>query len=82
MLERRYYEGWNKNDEYLAKKDVLKVLDELEVFDKHVKKFFGPKKVQDSATSARRSIRIMKEMLDVIAQKIQMTRQDYRSDYY
>lgn len=82
MLERRYYEGWNKNDEYLAKKDVLKVLDELEVFDKHVKKFFGPKKVQTSATSARRSIRIMKEMLDVIAQKIQMTSQDYKSDYY
>jgi hypothetical protein len=81
MLERKYYEGWNKNDEYGTKKEVLELLDELEEFDRRIKKFFGPKKVKEAGVDARRSCRKMRAKLKEIMDKIQMTKQDYESDY-
>lgn len=82
MLDKDYYRGWNKNDEYGVKKDVLNLLDELELnFDKRVKKFFGPQKTKSAAVDIRRSCRVMIGILKEIQEKIQMTKQDYESDY-
>ena len=81
MLDKSYYKGWNKNDEYGAKKDVLNFLDELEGFDERIKKFFGPNKVKVAGVDARRSCRKMIGILKEIQSKIQMTKQDYESDY-
>ena len=82
MLDRDYYEGWNKNDEYGVKKDVLNLLDELEGdFDKRMKKLFGPKKVKEAAVDVRRSCRIMIGILEEIKAKVQMTKEDYNSNY-
>lgn len=81
MLDKNYYSGWNKNDEYGAKKDVLALLEELENFDKRVKKFFGPNKVKDAGEDARRSCRIMRAQLKSIIKKLQMTTHDYDGDY-
>jgi len=81
MLDRKYYEGWNKNDEYGAKKDVVNFLDELEEFDERIKKFFGPKKVKKAGVDARRSCRKMIGILKEVQSKVQMTKQDYEGDY-
>jgi len=81
MLDKKYYEGWNKNDEYGAKKDVVGFLEELEEFDVRIKKFFGPQKVKAAGVDARRSCRRMIGILKEIQSKIQMTKQDYESDY-
>jgi len=81
MLDEDYYEGVNINDEYGARKDVKKLLDELKMFDLSIKKFFGPKKVKSAATDARRNLRIMKKLMKQISDKIQSTRQDYEGDY-
>jgi hypothetical protein len=81
-MDRGYYEGWNKNDEYGVKKDVLSLLDELEGdFDKRLKKLFGPRKVKEAAVDVRRSCRVMIDILKEIQSKVQMTKQDYDSDY-
>ena len=81
MMDKSYYEGWNKNDEYGTKKEVLNLLDELENFDERIKKFFGPKKVKAAGVDARRSCRHMIATLKEIQAKIQMTKQDYEGDY-
>jgi hypothetical protein len=81
MLNKDYYEGWNINDEYGAKKEVLNLLAELEEFDERFKKFFGPKKVKAAGVDVRRSCRIMIGILKEIQSKVQMTKQDYESDY-
>jgi hypothetical protein len=82
MLDRDYYGGWNKNDEYGVKKDVLSLLDELEGdFNKRVRKFFGPQKVKSAAVDIRRSCRIMIGILKEIQTKVQMTKEDYEGDY-
>lgn len=82
MLDRDYYGGWNKNDEYGVKKDVLNLLDELEGdFNKRVRKFFGPQKVKSAAVDIRRSCRIMIGILKEIQAKVQMTKEDYEGDY-
>ncbi len=82
MLDRDYYEGWNKNDRYGVKKDVLNLLDEFEGdFDKRVRDLFGPKKVKEAAVDVRRSCRVMIGILEEIKSKVQMTKQDYDSDY-
>jgi hypothetical protein len=82
MLDRNYYEGWNKNDHYGVKKDVLNLLDELEGdFDERIRALFGPKKVKEAAVDVRRSCRIMIGILEEIKAKVQMTKQDYNSDY-
>jgi len=81
MLDREDYEGWNKNDEYRIKQDVLILLDELDKFDKRLKKFLGPKKIKVAGVDSRRSCRMMREILKRISNKIQMTKQDYESNY-
>jgi len=81
MLDKGYYEGWNKNDEYAAKKEVINLLDELEEFDVRIKKFFGPNKVKAAGVDVRRSCRNMIGILKEIQSKVQMTKQDYESDY-
>jgi len=81
MLNKDYYEGWNINDEYGAKKDVVSLLEELEEFDERIKKFFGPKKVKAAGVDVRRSCRKMIGILKEIQSKVQMTKQDYDSDY-
>ena len=81
MLEKDYYEGYNINDFYETRKEVLRFIREFEEFDKSVKKFFGPKKVKVAATDARRNLKNMKAIMKVIGKKIQMTRQDYNSNY-
>jgi len=81
MIERRYYEAWNINDHYEIKQEVLLLLDELENFDKKLKKFLGPKKVKVAGAHARKSCRSMEKILEQIKKKIQMTKQDYESDY-
>jgi len=81
MLDRDYYEGWNINDHYETKEDVIRFLEELEKFDERFKVFLGPKKVKSAGVDARRSIRVMREILKDISGKIQMTKQDYESDY-
>lgn len=81
MIERRYYEVWNVNDHYEIKQEVLTLLDELENFDKRIKKFLGPNKVKIAGADARKSCRLMEKSLEKIKKKIQMTKQDYNSDY-
>lgn len=81
MISKDYYEGFNVNDEYGAKKEVINLLDELENFDVRIKKFFGPKKVKVAGVDARRSCRMMIGILKEIQKKIQMTKQDYEGDY-
>ena len=81
MIERRYYEVWNVNDHYEIKQEVLVLLDELENFDKRIKKFLGPNKVKIAGADARKSCRLMEKSLEKIKKKIQMTKQDYNSDY-
>lgn len=81
MIERRYYEGWNVNDHYEIKQEVLALLNELEKFDKRLKKFLGPKKVKTAGADARKSCRLMEKSLEQIKKKIQMTKQDYNADY-
>lgn len=81
MIERRYYEGWNVNDIYGIKKEVLSLLDELEYFDKRIKKFLGPNKVKSAGVDAKRSCRNIEKKINEIKKKIQITKQDYESDY-
>lgn len=81
MLDKKYYEGWSKNDEYGTKKEVLALLKELESFDKRVKAFFGPYKVKSAGEDARRSCRIMREQLRDIMKKLMKTTHDYKGDY-
>jgi len=81
MIEKSYYEGWNVNDHYEVKQEVLAFLVELKAFDKRLKKFLGPKKVKSAGVDARRSCRLMEKHLEEIKKRIQMTRQDYDSDY-
>lgn len=81
MLDKDYYESWNKNDNYELKKEVIHILDELENFDKRLKKFLGPKKVKKAGVDAKRSCRKIEKHLSSIKRKIQMIRQDYDSDY-
>jgi hypothetical protein len=81
MIERRYYEVGNVNDEYGIKKDVLLLLDELEYFDSRIKKFLGPNKVKSAGVDAKRSCRNIEKKINKIKKKIQMTKQDYESDY-
>ena len=82
MPDRNYYEGWNKNDRYGVKKDVLNLLDELDGdFEKRIKALFGPKKVKEAAVDVRRSCRIMIGILEEIKAKVQMTKEDYGSNY-
>ena len=81
MIDRSYYEGWNVNDHYEIKQEVLALLAELENFDKRIKKFLGPNKVKSAGIDSRRSCRIIEKHLDEIKKKIQMTKQDYDADY-
>jgi hypothetical protein len=81
MLDKRYYEGWNKNDNYEIKPEILLLLEELEGFDTRLKKFLGPKKVKDAGVDARRHCRNMEAIIKRIKKKIQMTKQDYESNY-
>ena len=81
MIDEKYYEGWNINDNYEIKPEVLELLKELEEFDKRIRKFLGPKKVKAAGVDARRNCRMMQKHLDSIKKKIQMTKQDYESDY-
>ena len=81
MLDRDDYDGWNKNDEYRIKQDVIILLDELDEFDKRLKDFLGPKKTKAAGVDSRRSCRIMRDTLKRISDKIQMTKQDYESNY-
>jgi len=82
MFDKDYYDGWNKNDEYGVKKDVLNLINELEGdFDERIRKLFGPKKVKSAAVDVRRSCRIMIGILKEIQEKVQMTKHDYESDY-
>lgn len=81
MIDEGYYEGWNKNDHYGIKPEVLQLLEELKEFDKRIRKFLGPKKVKEAGVDARRSCRMMEQQLKEIKKKIQMTKQDYESDY-
>jgi len=81
MLDRRYYESWNKNDNYELKKEVIVLLEELDYFDSRLRKFLGPKKVKKAGVDARRSCRSIEKTLFNIKKKIQMIRQDYDSDY-
>lgn len=81
MIEKRYYEGWNINDHHEIKQEVLALFSEFEKFDKRIKKFLGPNKVKVAGADARRSCRLMVNHLEQIKKKIQMTKQDYNSDY-
>lgn len=82
MFDKEYYEGWNKNDKYDTRKDVINLINELEGdFDKRIKKLFGPQKVKSAAVDVRRSCRVMIGILKEIQEKTQMTKQDYDSDY-
>lgn len=81
MIDKGYYEGWNINDHYEIKQEVLALLEELNKFDKRVRKFLGPNKVKSAGTDARRSCRLMEKHLEEIKKKIQMTKQDYDADY-
>lgn len=81
MIDRNYYEGFNINDNYEIKQEVIALLDELKEFDKRLRKFLGPKKVKTAGTDARRSCRDMENHLSQIKKKIQMTKQDYDADY-
>lgn len=81
MFDIDYYHGHNVNDEYETREKVLELIKEFEVFDSSLKRLFGPKKVKTAATDARRSIRVMKKMMNEIAKSIQMTREDYEGDY-
>lgn len=81
MLDRDYYSWWNKNDNYEIKEEVLCILDELEKFDKRLKKFLGPSKIKKAGVDAKRSCRKIEQHLASIKKKIQMTREDYESDY-
>jgi len=82
MLDRDYYGGWNKNDEYGVRKDVISLLDELEGdFQERLKKFFGPQKTKIAAVDVRRSCRVMIGILREIQAKVQMTKEDYISNY-
>jgi|AntRauTorckE6833_2_1112554.scaffolds.fasta_scaffold58897_2 hypothetical protein len=82
MFDKKYYEAWNKNDDYEIKKDILNLVSELEGdFDVRLKKLLGPKKVKAAAPDVRRSCRIMINILKDIQSKVQMTKEDYNSDY-
>ena len=81
MIDRSYYEGWNINDHYEIKQEVIALLNELQEFDKRVKKFLGPNKVKTAGVDAKRSCRLMEKSLEQIKKKIQMTRQDYDANY-
>jgi hypothetical protein len=81
MIDKHYYESWNVNDNYGIKPEVLALLSELEKLDKRIKKFLGPKKVKEAGVDARRSCRKIEAHLAEIKKKIQMTKQDYESDY-
>ena len=82
MFDKEYYKGWNKNDKYDTRKDVINLINELEGdFDKRIKKLFGPQKVKSAAVDVRRSCRVMIGILKEIQEKTQMTKQDYDSDY-
>lgn len=81
MLDKRYYEGWNKNDNYELKPEVLVLLEELEDFDKRMKKFLGPKKVKEAGTDVRRHCRNMEAIIKRIKKKVQLIKQDYNSNY-
>lgn len=81
-MDRKYYEAWNKNDDYGIKKDVLSLLDEMEGdFDTRIRKLLGPQKVKAAAVDVRRSCRVMIGILREIQSKVQMTKEDYDSDY-
>lgn len=81
-MDKDYYEGHNVNDYYGVRKEVLKLLNELEGdFDNRIKSLFGPKKVKSAATDVRRSCRKMIGILEEIKDKVQATRLDYKSDY-
>ncbi len=81
MIDKSYYEAWNINDSYGIKKELLALLDELEVFDSRIKKFLGPNKVKTAGVDAKRSCRKIEKHLADIKKKIQLTKQDYDSDY-
>ncbi|MEK6829402.1 MAG: hypothetical protein AABY15_04690 [Nanoarchaeota archaeon] len=81
MIDIDYYKAWNINDRYEIKQEVLAILNELEEFDKRIKKFLGPNKVKSAGKDARRSCREIERILAAIKKKIQMTKQDYESDY-
>ena len=82
MFDEDYYEGVNVNDQYETRGQILELIKEFKYFDSSIKRLFGPKKVKTAAKDARRSIRTMKKMMDRIAKTIQMTKEDYHSDYY
>jgi len=81
MLDRKYYEGWNKNDRYELKEEVLLLMEELEGFDTRLRKFLGPKKVKEAGVDARRHCRQMESIIKNIKKKIQLIKQDYDSNY-
>lgn len=82
MFDKDYYDGYNVNDNYDTRKDVINLINELEGdFDKRIKKLFGPQKVKSAAVDVRRSCRIMIGILREIQEKIKITKQDYDGDY-
>jgi hypothetical protein len=81
MLDERYYNAWNKNDEHGVRKEIISLLEEIKVLDKSVRKFLGPNKVKTAGVDARRACRQMREKLKVVMEKIQLTKQDYDGDY-
>lgn len=81
MIDLDYYKERNINDHYEIKQEVLGLLDEIKDFDKRIRKFLGPKKIKTAGTDARRSCREIEKRIAHIKKKIQMTKQDYDSDY-
>lgn len=81
MLDKDYYEGFNINDNYEIRQEVLQLIDELQDFEVRLKKFLGPKKVKKAGVDAKRHCRNMEKTIKNIKEKIQMTKQDYESNY-
>lgn len=81
MIDKGYYKCPNVNDNYEIKQEVLEFLEELNAFDSRIKKFLGPNKIKEAGVDCRRSCRKMEIMLKSLKKKLNMTTQDYNSNY-
>lgn len=77
MIKEGFFEGYNINDCYETRKEVLNLIEEFGNLENSIKSFLGPKKVKSAAVDARRILRNMSSTIKDLSEKIQKTKESY-----